>query len=267
MKKITMAVTIFAVYFSQNLMGQENVALPVKPVKNNFMMELNFKPFGENVISFNQLQLKYKTADNLALRLGLAFDRNVLDQPGDDYPPSQQGKVGGEEKVTKFGISPGIEYHFLKNSKISPYVGIEFSFFKQSVKSHYRDYTTEYYYDNTTGSYETRYIPVEIDIDGATRSVTQDYIQTSQGYYVYANISYLNRAYTSFGSNLLLGCDFYFMRHLYIGMEAGLSYNYIKNKTITVDTSDQVNPQIIPSFTESKFGFYYNSALRLGFWF
>ncbi|MDR0694421.1 MAG: hypothetical protein LBF81_03875 [Prevotellaceae bacterium] len=259
MNKIKIGITIFAVYFSQNLLAQENVAIPVKPVKNNFMVELNFKPFGENVISFNQLQLKYKTADNFALRLGLAFDRNVLDQPGDDYDPSQQEKAAGKENFTKFGILPGIEYHFLKNSKISPYVGVEFSFFKQSVKSHYRDYTREYY--------AIHYTPVEIDIDGATRAITQEYIQTTQGSYYYTTMSYLNRAYTSFGGNLLLGCDFYFMRHLYVGLEAGLSYNYTKNKKITIDTSNQVNPQIIPSNTASKFGFYYNSALRLGFWF
>jgi hypothetical protein len=264
MNKFRMGITIFAVYFSQNLMAQES--LPI-PAKNDFMVELNFKPFGENVISFSQLQLKYKVADNLALRLGLAFDNNVFDLPGDDYSPSQQEKVTGKETLTKFGILPGIEYHFLKNSKISPYIGVEFSFFKQSVKSHYRDYTREYYYDNITGSYETRYIPVEIDIDGSTRTVTQEYIETSQSYYAYTRTSYPNRAYTSFSSNLLLGCDFYFMRHLYVGLEVGLSYNYTKNKKVTIDVSNQVNPQILPSYTESKFGFYYNSALRLGIWF
>jgi hypothetical protein len=245
-------------------MAQENVFIPVK---NDFIVELNFKPFGENVVSFNQLQLKYKIADNLALRLGLAFDSNVFDLPGDDYSPSQQEKATGKENSTKFGILPGIEYHFLKNSKISPYVGVGFSFFKQSVKSHYRDYISESYYDNTTGSYETRYIPVEIDIEGATRTVTQDFIQTSQGYYAYSRTSYPNRAYTSFGSNLLLGCDFYFMRNLYVGLEIGLGYNHTKNKKVTIDVSNQVNPQILPSYTENKFGFYYNSALRLGFWF
>jgi hypothetical protein len=264
MKKFRMGITIVAIYFSQNLMAQET--LPI-PAKNDFMVELNFKPFGENVISFNQLQLKYKIADNLALRLGLAFDSNVFNLSGDDYHPSQQEKVTGKENLIKFGILPGIEYHFLKNSKISPYVGVGFSLFTQSVKSNYRDYTYEQYYDNTTGSYEIRYIPVDIDIDGATRSITQEYIQTSQGYYAFSRTSYFNRAYTSFGSNLLIGCDFYFMRHLYVGLEIGLGYTYTKNKKVTINLSNQVNPQILPSYTESKFGFYYNSALRLGFWF
>jgi hypothetical protein len=263
--KFGFCIAIFAMCFSQKLVAQENV---ISPVKNDFLVELNFKPFGENVISFNQLQLKYKVSDNVALRLGLAFDNNVRNQSDDDYDSSQQQKVTGKENVTKFGVLPGFEYHFLKNSKISPYVGVELSVFTQSVKSHYRDYEEEGYYDNITGSYQTRYIPIEIDINGATRAVTQDYFQTSQGYYLYyTRLEYLNRAYTSFGSNFLLGCDFYFMRHLYVGLEAGLSYNYTKNKKVTIDSSDQVHPTIMPSSTISKFGFYYNSALRLGFWF
>ncbi|GHT18234.1 hypothetical protein FACS189429_4360 [Bacteroidia bacterium] len=66
---------------------------------------------------------------------------------------------------------------------------------------------------------------------------------------------------------MLLGCDFYFMRNLYVGLEAGLGYNYTKNKKVSIEISNQVNPAILPSFTESNFGFYYNSAVRLGFWF
>jgi hypothetical protein len=228
---------------------------------------LNFKPFGENVISFNQLQLKYRLADDWALRLGLSLDNKILDQSDDDYESSEQRKVTGKENATKFGVMPGIEYHFLKNSKISPYVGAELSFSKRTVKSHYRDYTSESYYDNSTGSYQTRYVPVEIDIDGATRLVTAEYISNPYGYSYYQRTEYLNRACTSYGGNLLLGCDFYFMRNLYIGLEAGLGYNYTQYKKISIEISNQVRPTILPSYTESKLGFYYNSALRLGFWF
>ncbi|GHT18243.1 hypothetical protein FACS189429_4390 [Bacteroidia bacterium] len=169
--------------FSQNVLtAQENIAIPRK---KNFAAELNFKPFGENVISFNQLQLKYRVADNLLFRLGLAFDSKTLDQKGDDYEASEQRKVAGNEKSSKFGILPGVEFHFLKNSKISPYVGAELSFFNRSIKSHYRDYNYEEYYNYTTGNYEMRYIPIEIDIDGATRTITTEYLQYSQGYYYY----------------------------------------------------------------------------------
>lgn len=265
-RKIRFAVTIFVVCFSQNilLMAQENA---FGPVKNNIAVELNFKPFGDNVISFDQLKFKYRITDNMALRLGLAFDSNKLNQSDKDYNPSDEQKITGKENYTKFGVLPGFEYHFLKNSRISPYIGVEFSFSNNTVKSHYRDYNYDSYYNSTTGNYETRYIPVEIDIDGATRTIEQEYYQTQYGYSYYTSISFLNRAYTSYGGNLLLGCDFYFMRNLYVGLEAGLGYDYTKYKKVSISTSDEVIPTIIPSYTESKSGFYYNSALRLGFWF
>jgi len=264
-QKFKMMVAIFAICFSQHLlMAQEKVTFPSK---NNLAVELNFKPFGENVISFNQLQFKYRVADNIALRLGLALSNDKLNQSGDDYPESEQQKVTGKESWTKFGVLPGIEYHFLKNSKISPYVGAEISFSKNTVKSHYRDYDYESYYNNATGSYDRRYIPIEIDINGATRTIAEQYYQTQYGYGYYLTTSYLNRAYTSYGGHLLLGCDYYFMRNLYVGVEAGLGYDYTKYKKVTIDVSNEVTPEIIPSYTDSKVGFYYNSAIRLGFWF
>jgi len=260
-KTILMIIAVLASGSLQNAaFAQENL---VSPSKNAFMMELNFKPFGENVISFNQLQLKYKVSDDVALRLGLAFDHNKFDLPGDDYAPSNPLKVNGNENKTKFGILPGIEYHFLKNSKISPFLGAELSFFNQSVKSHYRDYESKW---NSSTS-QPQYIPVEVDIDGATRRITSQFIQTPSGYYYYSYTDYPERAYTSYGGNLLAGCDFYFMRNLYVGIEAGLGYNYVQTKKVTIDLSNEVKPTILPSFTTTNFGFYYNSAFRLGFWF
>ncbi len=257
--KTAMAVFTFC-FFQITVFAQENPAIPAK---NAFMMELNFKPFGEDVISFDHLQIKYKTSDNFAWRLGLAFNRNTMDLPGDDYSPSETHKVTGNEKSTTFGILPGIEYHFMKNSKISPYWGVELSFFNCSVESHYTDFEPRYdhYLERTY------YAPVEIDIDGATRKMTSSYRQDSQGYYYYCTTTeYAERAYTSFGGNLLLGCDFYFMRNLYAGIEVGLEYNHVKYKKVTIDTSNQTK-HVIPSYTTTSFDFCYNSALRLGFWF
>jgi hypothetical protein len=258
---LKIAMVVLAICFVQNrIFAQENPAIPSKKA---FIAELNFNPFGENIISFNQLQLKYRVGNHTALRLGLAFDRTTNHLSDEDYLPSEPRKITGDENLTKFGILPGIEYHFLKNSKVSPYLGLELSFFNRSVKSHYRDYSQEY--DNNLGEY--RYIPIEVDIEGSTRSITTEYIQSLYGYSYYSRTEYLNRAYTSFGGNLLAGCDFYFMRNMYAGVEIGLGYNFIKQEKVTIDFSNEVDPTIIPSFTTSKFGLYYNSALRLGFWF
>ena len=247
-------------FFQNTILAQGNPAIPSK---NAFMLELNFKPFGDDIISFNQLQLKYKLNDNLALRLGLAFDYNTWDLSGDDYDPSEIYSVSGEDKSTEFGILPGIEYHFLKNSKVSPYLGLEFSFFNRSVESHYKDIYREYDYDK--GGYY--YVPVEIDIDGATRNVFSEYHEYNNGYHYCTYTEYSERAYSSFGGNLLIGSDFYFMRNMYVGVEVGLGYNHFNYKKVKIDVSNEVNPTILPSYTTTEFKFYYNSALRLGFWF
>lgn len=271
-KKMIISLVVIATVcclWQNTIYAQEVSATPTTsaiPSKNAFMMELNFKPFGENIVSFNQLQAKYRVSENVALRLGLAFDHNKMDLKGDDYDPSEPMKVTSNEKMTKFGFLPGFEFHFLKNSKISPYWGIEFSFFNQSVKSHYKDFKQEY----SSGEY--KYVPVEIDIDGANRKITIEYVYIPYpggGYYYSYNsyTEYHERAYSSFGGNLLAGCDFYFMRHLYVGIEVGLGYNHVNYKKVTFDISDEVNPTVFPSYTTGKFGFYYNSALRLGFWF
>ena len=256
--------TVFSLW-QNTIFAQEISAVPSISSKNTFMMELNFKPFGENVVSFNQLQVKYRVSENVALRFGMAFDHNKMDLKGEDYDPSEPIKATGNEKITKFGFLPGVEFHFLKNSKISPYWGLEFSYFNQSVKSHYKDFKHEY----QSGSSQYVYIPVEIDIDGATRKITTEYIYLPNYGYYYAQTftEYPERAYTSFGGNLLAGCDFYFMRHLYVGIEVGLGYNHVNYRKVTFDISNEVNPTILPSYTNSKFGLYYNSALRLGFWF
>jgi hypothetical protein len=96
------ATVIAAFCFSlTGLTAQENPAIPVK---NNFAIELDFKPFGENVISFNQLQLKYRLADNWALRLALSLDNKKLNQSGGDYEPSEEQKDTSKENSTKFDL-------------------------------------------------------------------------------------------------------------------------------------------------------------------
>jgi len=258
------AIAVFVLCLYQNaIFAQENPAIPLK---NAFMTELNFKPFGENVISFDQLRFKYKINDDWALRLGLAFDRNSFELKDDDYDSSEPYKAIRNEKITKFGILPGIEYHFLKNSKISPYLGVEFSYFNRSVESHYRYFQIDPTY-NPSGRYN--YYPVERNINGATCEIT--IIDNQNQWWVVPMIQYHfeypERAYTSFGGNLLLGCDFYFMRNLYVGIEAGLGYNHIRTEKVIIETLNEPVTPMFPSYTSSKFGFYYNSALRLGFWF
>jgi len=98
-------------------------------------------------------------------------------------------------------------------------------------------------------------------------TVTNSYISNGTTYY-YSSKSYDGeRAFTSIGSNLIIGSDFYFIKNLYFGFELGFGYNSIKYNQITLDVTNQVEKEHIPSYTNSNLSFFYNNAIRLGVWF
>lgn len=75
------------------------------------------------------------------------------------------------------------------------------------------------------------------------------------------------RAYHSYGANLIFGTDFYFVKNMYFGFEVGVSYNHNKYEQGTVEQSTTVQKLTIPSYNSSELKLYSNSALRLGVWF
>ena len=113
--KILLTALILCSTVPSMLKAQEENRNPLLPTKNSFMVEVNFTPFGEEIISFNQLQFRYWLADQWALRLGLAFNQNSTRLNPEDYLPSERWKTSFEENITRFGILPGIEFHFLRN--------------------------------------------------------------------------------------------------------------------------------------------------------
>ena len=87
--------------------------------------------------------------------------------------------------------------------------------------------------------------------------------------YLFSYTSYTNeRAFNSFGGNLLLGADFFLVKNMYFGFELGLGYEMIKYKQVEyVISSDVRETETIPSSKSSDFGFFFNNSIRLGIWF
>lgn len=234
------------------------------PKQKSFMFEVNFNPFGSEIISLEHIQAKYWLTDNVVLRLGLNYDKNSINLKAEDYDANEEHKVTGSEQATKFGVFPGIEYRFFKNSRISPYLALQFNYERNTVNANYRDYIQEY--DNNLGQYI--YTPVEITVDGGKRTITYDYIQTQYGGYYYQTINYANeKSYSQYGGNLLAGFDFFVWKNLYLGVEAGVNYSILKYDKVLITSSNKVEKNTFPSLTIQKTGLYYNSAFRLGFWF
>src|SRR5690606_21417600 len=99
------------------------------------------------------------------------------------------------------------EKHFAGTNRLSPYMGAELGIGIRSSKA--ETTVTE---DNTTGS---------IAISGATG--------------VDANDNAINPGYFGLGLNGVIGCDFYFSRKIYVGMEAffGLNFTSYSQPSVT----------------------------------
>lgn len=245
--------------------SQQKPIISLFPDKGTVMVEVNFKPFGnEEVISIDNFKAKYFIEDNIALRLGVKINSKLNKQTKKDWDASEEYPVFANESSFYSELTPGIEYHFMKDRKISPYLGFElYSGQKKSSASY------EYYeraYNSSTGNYDQVYVKESIQ-NGWVGIVPTTYISNGITYNNYVRSYSAERAFTSFGSNLLFGSDFYFVKNMYFGFELGLGYHYTKNSQITVDVSNQVEKLHMPSYTSSNINFYYNNAIRLGIWF
>lgn len=248
------------------------------PTAKDFMIEINFNPFGDDgIFSFENLQTKYWINNKTALRLGLQFDYNNNSTTEDDYKSDEVYKPTVSEKSFLLGFKPGIEFRILPNSRISPYWGFEFSYTNKSSNSEYIDYEREW--DNDIDDYI--YNKVETKLEGAWRKVTFQELETMDpwgrtSYRMYRSTDYTyERAFSSYGINLLLGTDFFLVRNIYLGFEIGLGYKMTKFKQIELELIDNREPQspyypsiedklTYPSSKSTDFGFYYNNSIRLG---
>ncbi len=257
MKKITVLL-FFAFYFALLYAQDENKVAPW-PEEKNWHIELNFMPWDTqaNNVGIDQLTVKYKITDRLALRMGIKYhsdkqkkEPQSISNPQDYYTTEQ------ESKQSLFGLMPGLEFHFIKASRISPYVGIEFSYIKS--KSYYK--STSIYHSSSYTQTNT------LEIDGGLYD--QELIYYSTGSY-YRSIYDKNRAYQSIGINVPLGVDVYICKNFYMGVELGLNFNRIKYGTISITESSNLttNNREIPEKIDKKFGIYYNNAIRIGVWF
>lgn len=248
------AITLFG-------LAQDENGKMLRPVKNNFSFEVDFAPFNfEKPIILNSFRGRYFFSEQLALKIGFNFEnqKNVFETPA-NTPDDIMLFDENEEKFTVLGFQTGLEYHFLKSKRISPYVGFDIGFENKTSCANYKDYSVDNYY------YE------DYEIVTTTTDITNAW-ETSVNYYIdqWGNIHYIydvtERAYTSYGFNVVLGTDIYIIKHLYLGFELGLGFNQYKYKEIEVKVNEVIE-NIYPESTENKFGLNVNNAIRLGVWF
>ncbi|WP_207434117.1 outer membrane beta-barrel protein [Sabulibacter ruber] len=129
---------------------------------------------------------------------------------------------------TLFVLAPGIEKHFAGTERLSPYVGAELSFTKFSANEEGDNY----------------------EIDGAWSNGGN-------------NIT--NRNYFGFGLGAVAGADYYFARHVYLGVEFGFGLQYRKEGDVEINPESGPNTTIDGEGGSLRLRPTVNSGLRLGF--
>lgn len=179
----------------------------------------------------NNLRFRYFASSDIAYRLGFSVSSST-EKDINLVNPGANNEAELEDKTSSFGfsISPGIEKHFEGTDRLSPYVGAVLNFSTVS--------TTQ-----TVESLDANDAVVETE----TKNPNNDDA-------------------TTFGLNLVLGADWYFSKHIYMGTEVGFGFQSqnIKDNEVTPPTGPS---STTPNGSEFNLGPNVNGAIRLGFLF
>jgi len=227
--------------FSQTLENE----LIFKPSKNNWATELNINPFkGELSLnnSLKQIKVRKFTQDNLALRFG--FNANRLSSNFENLNPygTNASVYKNNKSSTTVGINFGVEKHFKGTKRLSPYLGLDVELANKSSKQ-----------EITNGQITTT-------IKGAWTNVATSYT----GYDQYGNpitrqtFSEDEKAFFSYGLNVVSGFDFYISRHFFFGYEFSFGFQNKNYKDLEYSTTGSSSNSPLNN-TEQK-----NSAFTFG---
>ncbi|MBY0426168.1 MAG: hypothetical protein K2Q22_11065, partial [Cytophagales bacterium] len=209
----------------------------LKPEEGNITAEVNFTPFGGTPIGISYIRGRFFVSDLVAIRAGVTLSVQTQNVPTNTNTINYSG---GGSMVT-WGILPGVEFHFEGTRRLSPFVGAQLDLLARNAG--YTQTTTP-----TGGSAST------IAVTGALYDGTSGYDANKTNYF-------------NPGLSLLLGADFYFSKHIYVGTEFGLGVSIQTRGDITVTSTSSA--ATVTTVTKGAVGFgvapVYNSAIRVGF--
>lgn len=249
----TTTITLLLLFIFLNLSAQDDIdfskdktnantqTFGYKQFAGSNALEINFDPgkiFGSNSgDQFNLLNggIKYRkfSSENKAFRLGLniSYLRDVMitQQENDDFDLLE---LKDKASIIETALTIGTEKHFNGTKRLSPYIGFQGLLLYK---------TTSYKEENQDGSsiYYEKFINDE-DAAGA--------------------------GHMGVGIGFLAGFDYYFAKHLYLGVELGYGVSYAKKlkfKYINEDNSD-LDFEAESGSTISVSPYLANGNLRLG---
>lgn len=196
--------------FGVAILGLAAQAQDFKPAKGDVTTEFGLTG-GINNTNFDLnngaglLRFRYFHKADLAFRLGfnVQSSSNTTNAYGIVGSPNEGKEGSSKNNNTNILINLGVEKHFAGTDRLSPYVGADILFGTGSVKRSYENTTgfgSSVYADNVSGEVKG---PGEI----------------------------------SFGLRGVIGADYYIAKRLYLGVEAGLGFEYAKAGKTTSTTT------------------------------
>lgn len=242
MKKFLLSALLVGSLFAANAQDSE-----FKPAGKDWTFEVTYNPQGATLLStpfqFSYLRGRYFLSPTTAIRTGLAID--VTSTNKEIAKNATQNVDGLTEKTSSIIIDlrPGFEKHFAGTERLSPYVGAELAIQLKTASSEVTN-------DPNGGTSTTQ------KITGST-SLTRNGINAD------------NSGFFRLGLNGVIGADYYIVKHVFVGMEAGVSL-------ISLDTPSEVtfnaggqgaqDVKIVPGASTTKIlSPYLNAGVRFGY--
>lgn len=228
MKRIAIiAILVMFSVFSTSY-GQDSI----KAAHRNFLTELNVNLFQGQLSlnnALNQVKFRYFTSDRSALRIGFTVDAKKLVDDASNVYGTNPTNYSDTRTSTLIGINFGIEHHFRGTKRLSPYIGGELTFGIKSSK-HVKE---------NSGLTTT--------IKGAWQ--TTEYYSSGYSYSAYT----AERAFVSYGLNMIMGFDFYVARKLFIGYE--MQFGFTRKSFSDLEITGSGSTSTTPDYDSSEFSF------------
>ncbi|HTF80792.1 MAG TPA: hypothetical protein VL947_03670 [Cytophagales bacterium] len=241
MKKLILSSAVLAAFLSAN--AQEALTTPTvgyKPAAGNAVIELGLSGGLLNTAtSLNSpgngafpgmVKLRYFLADDLALRA--SFNFSAYSTTNKAYELDDDGKeteTVGTQKIRNsfYGVNLGVEKHFTGTERLSTYIGGDLSLGVASASLKEEKYNG--------GAYN------------------EDYSRTIKG----ANGPGGDNGGFGWGLRAVTGADYYFVKKVYLGAEAGWGFFSFRNsgvKTTTTTPDGTGGTDTVTSETKSDGG-------------
>ena len=198
---------------------------------DSFAQDESIKPFAKKVTA----EMNFDPFSGNALSINYLRFRMFRDDQS-AYRMGLAASIRSEKPATdvkrsyfELNIRPGYEKHFPGTDRLSPYVGAEIDIALKSSK-------------------------ISNDGPGAFSEITGAWSENG-----------LERGFTRLGLNALVGADFYFARHFYVGTEFGFGFQYTKSSDIEVLLPGGSPGTTQEGGTVMQIGPNFNSSIRLGF--